>query len=397
MKGMRYRPSLFCLVTSLYWFSLYAYVPTLPGYAISLGATHRMVGLIVGSYGFTQLILRIPLGILSDRIGRRRPFIIAGLAISVVSALGMWTYPSPSMLLLFRALTGAAAATWVAYAVMFSSYFPPEEAPRAIGYISAFNAVGQMTAMMLGGTAAQFLGRGAPFLVAMAGGALGLLLSFGVVERNTQRDAAPLREFLSVGRDGGLLLVSSLAILVQLISFATVYGFTPIAAERIGAGGFALGLLATLSTLPRVVAAALSGAVFAPRFGERRTVVCSFLVLAGSCIVIPLIGSLPWLYVTQMIGGFASGTMFPLLMGLSIKTVVDGRRASAMGFFQAIYGLGMFGGPVFVGAISDSLALNWGFWLVGGVGLIGAVLTQILWTRGFPEVPSRCPREQMQE
>ncbi len=383
MNTKRFHIGLFCLVTSLYWFSLYAYVPTLPGYATSLGATHRMVGLILGSYGFTQMLLRIPLGIFSDRINRRRPFVTAGLAIAVVGALGMWLYPSPNMLLVFRALTGVAAATWVVYAVLFSSYFPPEEAPRAIGYLSAFNAIGQMTAMMLGGSAAEQFGRAAPFLVAMAGGTLGLVLSLAVLERRTEREPTPLNESLSVGRDRGLLLVSFLAILAQLITFATVYGFTPIAAERIGASAFGLGLLTTITTLPRVVAAALSGSFFAQHFGERRTLAGAFAVLAASCLVIPFITSLPWLYVSQAIGGFATGLILPLLMGLSIKSVREDRRASAMGFFQAIYGLGMVAGPVFTGTISDVFSLSWGFWLVGGVGLFGAIVTRLLWWWGF--------------
>ncbi len=383
MKRTHYRTSLFCLVTSLYWFSLYAYVPILPGYADSLGATHRMVGLILGSYGFTQMLLRIPLGIVSDTINRRKPFVIGGLAIAVFSALGMRFFPSPGMLLAFRALTGVAAATWVTYAVLFSSYFPSEDAPRAIGFISAFNAVGQMIAMMLGGMAAQSFGRGAPFTVAATGGIAGLLLSLGVVEKRVDRESISVSEFASVGSDRGLLLVSSLAVLVQLITFATVYGFTPVAAESIGAGDFELGLLTTLSTLPRILAAILSGALFSKLYGERRIIMWGFLVLSLSCMAIPFVRSMPLLYLTQVVGGFASGLIFPLLMGLSIKTVVDGKRASAMGFFQAIYGVGMFAGPVLVGSVSDAFSLAWGFWLVGIVGLVGALTTLCLWHRGF--------------
>ena len=383
MNRTNYRIILLCMVTSLYWFSLYAYVPTLPGYANSLGATHRMVGLILGSYGFIQMLLRIPLGILSDTINRRKPFVITGLVLAVISALGMRLFPSPASLLGFRALTGAAAATWVTYAVLFSSYFPDEDAPRAIGYISAFNAVGQMAAMMLGGTAAHHLGRSAPFTVAAVGGMVGLVLSLGVVEKKAERKPTPVSEFIALGGDRGLLLVSFLAVLLQLITFATVYGFTPIAAERIGAGDFELGLLTTLSTLPRILAAALSGALFSRLYGERRTIQWGFVALALSCMTIPLIRTLPLLYLTQVAGGFASGVIFPLLMGLSIKTVADGKRATAMGFFQAIYGVGMFVGPVFVGYVSDVLNLAWGFWMVGLVGVAGALATGLLWERGL--------------
>lgn len=63
-------------------FALYA--KQLPDY------TPLMVGLAVGSYGLAQALLQIPLGILSDRIGRK-PVIIGGLLVyaigGVVSAL----------------------------------------------------------------------------------------------------------------------------------------------------------------------------------------------------------------------------------------------------------------------------------------------------------------------
>jgi len=369
--------ALFCAVTGLYWFSLYAYVPILPGYAESLGASHRMVGLILGSYGFTQMLLRIPLGIYSDAINRRKIFVILGVVAAFFGAVGMWLFPTPVMLLLFRALTGVAAATWVTYTVLFSSYFDDDDAPKAIGYISAFNALGQMTAMMLGGFAAQNVGRVAPFMVAAAGGALGILMSFMIAEKEVERPATEVSELLAVGKQENLLFVSALAILVQLITFATVYGFTPIAAERIGAGDFELGLLTTLSTAPMILASALSGAFFAKRYGERRTLMVGFTLLGLSCMVIPFIRVMPLMYVSQFIAGFARGVVFPLLMGMSIKFVADEQRATAMGFFQAIYGIGMSIGPIFVGVISDVMSLSWGFWLVGLSGLAGAALAYV--------------------
>ena len=56
---------LFVLITVIYWFSLYVYMPILTPYVEGLGASLSMVGLVVGSYGFTQMLIRIPLGIYS--------------------------------------------------------------------------------------------------------------------------------------------------------------------------------------------------------------------------------------------------------------------------------------------------------------------------------------------
>lgn len=378
MRKSNYRIPLFCIVTSLYWFSMYTYVPNLSTYAESLGATHKMVGLILGSYGFTQMLLRIPLGIFSDRINKRKIFINLGILTSLLSALAMGILKSPVCLLIFRGMSGVAAATWVTFTVLFSSYFPENDASKAIGYINSFNSLGQMIAMLLGGIIAQYLGSQSPFFLAFAGGTLALILSFRIVEQKIDRKPVKISTLVSVGKDKNLLVVSGLGILIQLLTFATVFGFTPIVAETIGASKFELGLLSTLSTLPVIFASAMSGSIFAKRFGEKKTLINGFLITSFSCIVIPFINDLTLLYLSQIIGGFGRGLVMSLLMGLSIKTVEPDRRATAMGFFQAIYGIGMSIGPVLVGFLSDTVGLNWGFWTTGGLGIVGALLSLLL-------------------
>src|SRR5437667_10159942 len=51
-------------------------LPLLPFYAESLGATPRIVGLLVSAYAICQLVAGPPLGHLSDRVGRR-PVLLA--------------------------------------------------------------------------------------------------------------------------------------------------------------------------------------------------------------------------------------------------------------------------------------------------------------------------------
>ena len=69
-------------------FALYA--PTLPG-----GNDHFWVGMALGAYGLSQGLLQLPLGMLSDRIGRKK-VIIAGLLIfalgSFIAAAGTNIY-----------------------------------------------------------------------------------------------------------------------------------------------------------------------------------------------------------------------------------------------------------------------------------------------------------------
>ena len=78
-------------VVGLRMFGLFLILPVFAAYAGRLpGATPVLVGLAIGIYGFGQMLLQVPMGWLSDRIGRR-PTISFGLLVfaigSIVAAL----------------------------------------------------------------------------------------------------------------------------------------------------------------------------------------------------------------------------------------------------------------------------------------------------------------------
>lgn len=84
------------LIAMIRMFGLFALLPVLSLYANDLrGATSMLVGVAVGAYGLTQAGLQIPLGALSDRVGRL-PVILGGLAVfalgSVIAALADTIY-----------------------------------------------------------------------------------------------------------------------------------------------------------------------------------------------------------------------------------------------------------------------------------------------------------------
>lgn len=372
-----FRPYLFCMMTGLYWFSQYTYVPILSPYAESLGSSYMLLGLILGSYGLMQMLIRLPLGIWSDTLRKRKVFIIAGILVSILSSFGMWHFKNLPALFFFRALSGVSAATWVAFTVLFSSYFIGQHAPKSIGILNAVNYTGQMIAMALGGLVAQSFGPEYAFALGAIGGVGSLILSFGVVEKVVESSAEPIRfkVLLETIKDRNLIIVSSLAVLSQILTYATVLGFTPLAAKAIGANSFELGILTALATLPAIFAAPLSGTVFTERFGERTTVVIGFILTALYCLSIPYIKHVEIFYLSQFIGGFGRGLSFSLLMGLSIKNISFEKRATAMGFFQAVYGLGMFLGPVLVGFFGESIGLDYSFLAIGGIGVLAALIS----------------------
>lgn len=67
-----------------------------------------LVGLAMGIYGLTQAMLQLPLGLASDRLGRK-PVILAGLAVFAIGSLVAAWAPSLHWLVAGRALQGAGA------------------------------------------------------------------------------------------------------------------------------------------------------------------------------------------------------------------------------------------------------------------------------------------------
>src|SRR5690606_20942854 len=60
---------LFLFATLCFWCSMYTYVPILSPYLEHIGFRYSLIGIVLGSYGFMQLLVRFPLGLWSE-IGR---------------------------------------------------------------------------------------------------------------------------------------------------------------------------------------------------------------------------------------------------------------------------------------------------------------------------------------
>jgi len=375
------RPYLFYLVTAFFWFSLYAYVPYVAPYASYMGADLRLIGLITGAYGFTQMAIRFPLGIFSDRIGKRKIFVLLGMAFAAAAGFVVFFIPSPYTLLLARALGGVAASSWVTFTVLGTSYYPSTKTTKAMGHLSACNALGRMAALLLGGLLAQRLGLEFAFLLGATGGIIGLLLGFFVKEKNPTKITPPsFRQLLEVAKDKQLLACSILGIISMFIAFATTFGFVPLAASLLNASQLQLGMLGVVSTVPGIFMAPLAGSTMPRKLGVCTTLVIGFLLSGLGSALVPFSATLTTLFIVQIVASIGGAILGTLLLGLCIHSIPAPRRATAMGFFQAVYGIGMFLGPFAMGQISHTLGLTIAFLFIGFTGLLGAIST-IIYTK----------------
>jgi MFS family permease len=373
--------ALFIAVTLLYWLALYIYVPVLSPYLEMKGASYGFIGVVVGSYGFMQIVCRLPMGIHSDRMGRRKPYILLGMLTGTLSCLLFALFEPLGWTLVARATAGISASCWVAFTVMYAGFYPKEQATRAMSTISLLTAAGQLIGMAASGWLVELYGWRSVFWVGVAVGSIGSLLAVFLKEPKAP-DRQPLRyeDIGQVLRNARLWMVSSLSILAHSVLFITMFGFTPSYAVYLGAEGFELTALSFAFMLPHAAASFLSGRALAPRFGELPLLLAGFLISGLCTLTIPWTRSLDMLMLTQAVNGFAQGLHFPLLLGMSIQTIDQNKRATAMGVYQAIYAVGMFAGPFVAGWVNGALGLAGGFYIAAAVALFSCAAAW-LWRR----------------
>ncbi|MBN2984226.1 MFS transporter [Cohnella algarum] len=384
---------LFAAATVLYWMTMYVYVPILTPFLQDRGLSMGWIGFIVGSYGLSQMLIRFPLGVYSDRMSRRKPFLIAGMLAGLVgSALFLvgdaWQGPLAGRLVL-----GICASSWVAYSVLYASYYPPEQSTKAMSTISFLTVVGQLAGMTASGWLASAGGWETAFLTGIGLAAAGMLAAACVFEPpSPSRAALPAAAAeAQTAAPGGarrsvrknvtssplLIEVSLLSLLVHCILFITMFGFTPLQAVALGASEVELTWLVVAFMVPHALVSLWSGRLLAPRFGERNVIIAGFILSAACSAAIPLCASLPSLLATQAVNGAAQAMVIPLLLGLAIRDYPSSERATAMGFYQSVYSIGMFAGPYVAGWFNNAGGLRAGFWFAGAIGLAAAAIALI--------------------
>jgi MFS family permease len=366
---------LFNAITVLLWFSSYTYVPVLSVYLKDLGISYSMTGIILSSYGLTQLLFRIPFGILSDTYNFRKVFIFGGLFASAASSTGLYFFDAPTAILFFRGLAGVAVSTWAIYISTFISYFPSEEKAKSIGYINASFSFGQVAATFLGGIIVAACGARAAFALSAGAAVIGLSLSVAVPEsQGPGKGALQAADFLQAARNKELIFFSALAAVMQVGMFAGVYGFMPTLLSNLGADSGVLGLAVTLATLPSIFSSFLSGTLCKKVFGLKNTVVIGFVLMASSLLMMAYASNIPLMLLLQVIGGLGKGLLTPTLTALAISQINPALQSTAISFFQAVYSLGMIGGPIIIGVFADRYGMASGFWIVTLLCLLAAGL-----------------------
>lgn len=354
-----FKPHNYVILGSLFWwFSLYIYVPVLPIYSKDLGSSLQFIGIIVGSYALGQILFRIPIGYLSDRLKSRKLFSVLSGIVSFLGSLYLFISNSPNDILIGRTITGVAAAGWVAISVYYSSFFPRNERFKSSTIILSSNMLSVFLGTFLSGYISDLISIKTCFLLSMVAAILSsILFLFSKEKPFDAKSQFSTIQFINLLRNKLLICLCLIGIFIQFITFSINFSYFPIYLNELSFSDSIVGNLVAFYTLASFIGT-ISSPRLIKRFGLWKIFIYSAILIGLTTLITPLFENLFLLIFLRLIGGIGGGIIFSSCMSSIVRGFQENYQASAMGIFQAVYAIGMFLGPILSGVIGSNINLE---------------------------------------
>lgn len=342
-----------------FWFAQYVYIPFQTPYLTGTGISSQMIGVIVGAYGISQMLLRLPVGVLADCRDHHKLFIVSGGIFAGTASIFRVVSGSGTGYLVANLFSGLASAMWISFMVLYMSYYPAQQ-QKATGQLIFANNLGMLAGFMTSTVLYERLGMGMICLFSVCAG-FGCALTAMFLETTKESKAVPevtVRSLLSVCKNRRLWLFSLLALVQQGVQMSTTMSFTTQIIRELGADTFLTGCASVIYMLSAVLWAKFATTECCNRISPKKWIILVFCTTAVYCFFVPKSTSTGMVCVLQILPGMATGILLSFLTSEAMKEIPAEKRSTAMGFFQAVYALGMTGFPVICGKIADGISMN---------------------------------------
>lgn len=370
--------------------------PLLPVYAETMGASGVELGLAFSAFAIVQAIFGPITGRLSDRFPRK-PFIMAGLLVYLVAALGYLTADTVYQVIGFRAFSGLGTSMTFSVARAYvGDLTPPGHEGRWFGVFAAADLLGFGTGPIIAGTIREGVGFDAVFItMAALMATAAIIVLFWLPRRPPEHVARRLREsaanlpFRAALQDRLVIAMTAHAAFVSL-SFGATFAFLGLRLERdIGVSPTLIGIGFATQDL----SAGLSQLVFgrlADRYDRRILVGAGLFVLAGLQAALGLVNT--YFFAVAILFAMGAANALAQVAGSAIQ-VVAGRRVgmgTMLGLSSFGNGIGIIVGSVIGGRIETVSGIPAVFF-AGGAGILLGMGFFLALTRGLATSE---PREQ---
>ena len=340
-------------------------IPSLSVHAHALGANHSEVGLIVSAYAAAQLLTQIPMGRLSDRIGRVL-LVVIGFAVIAVAATLYNFAERPIQFVVLQSLAGiGSGCLWPPLMALLTDDTASSERGKVMGAFNTVFFLGVGIGPLLGGFVAAEFGASAVFnlwaVVALGAGVLCLI----ALKDNSRAKRAVVRAASAPGsslikpglwptfaagcvvRSRGGVCASFNNALLPLYAIA-LFEATP---GMIGSLMFIHGLGLAFFNIP--------GGTMSDRLGRRLPALLGSLIATAGVLWYSTAGGYWALFAAVGLAGAGSAFSTPAVAALTADVCDPQRRGEAFGYFLTSFNIGMVAGALVFGFIADLVGL-WG-------------------------------------
>jgi MFS transporter, DHA1 family, solute carrier family 18 (vesicular amine transporter), member 1/2 len=333
-------------------------IPVLPDLSRRLGASPTIIGVLFASFGVTLLSLSIPMGAVSDRVGRKGPLVGGLAALAGASALFAFADTLP-WLFAARLVQGASdAVTWVVGFALIADLYDANERGRVTGVVMMCTSVAMMLGPTLGGWLYEVGGIRMPFLAvaALAILTMTLFLMLDEPRRHTRGDIVPVGLVLRVPA------IAACALVVVAIS-STLSMIEPVLSLRLNVLGVNPGRIGSVFGIAAIVTATMHPICgrLADRVGSRQMTIVGLLLSAA---MLPLLAQ-TWSY-RSAVGLYAATAaawafvLTPSLAFMGEATSDAGVRSFGVsyGLYNLAWGAGLLGGPAVGGFLFERIGFR---------------------------------------
>lgn len=346
-------------------------IPVFPEYAPRLGVDESVIGVIFGIYAAMLLVFSIPMGLLSDRVGRR-PLIVAGMLLLAFATALFGFSTTVEHLIIARTVQGiSAAATWSAGLALLAESCDPSRLGEKMGITLSAVGFGTVIGPVLGGLLFEYLGYTATFLVPAAlVAAVGLAVLAVPMRTCRQKRANMLPR-------GSLLPLAACAVVVVAVAgtYGVVDPYLPVHLHAaFSASPATIGLVFGVLAVAAILAQPTAGRIYDRRGGSRYLIGGGLLVSAiaiFAAIQAPtLLLATAAVFVLGVALSCAIAPVMPILAGIYRG---GGSQGAAYGMYNTFYSLGLAVGPFAGAALAGRWPLPAIFLLQAGVlAVVGA-------------------------
>lgn len=347
-------------------------LPTLPLYVKELGGSDQMVGIIVGIFTFSALILRPVAGHALESKGRGFVYVI-GLSIFVLT-MGMYGFVTSIVVLaLIRIIQGAGwGFSTTAGGTIATDLIPPKRRGEGMGYFGLSGNFALALGPSLGLTLVGVISFREIFLLCSVLGLTAFLLSLGIRYKKvevTEEKTRPAR-FDVLEKTA---VKPSILMFFITATFGGIATFLPLHALERGVEGIASYFL--VYALFLMISRIFAGQIY-DKMGHLYVFLPGALFIFIAMLLLAWLPSTWILWVAGAFYGLGFGTVQPALQAWAVDKAETNRKGMANATFFSFFDLGIGTAAMFFGVLATNLNYT-SIYIASSLSILASMVTYV--------------------